>query len=175
MDQRPARDSARIARQSIKVIITAIWGVHFLCIGRCAELNLCLAACEMKQAKMKALAVPECLERRFYKPNGYSIQWRGSRPRISMVPRVSARFVAAEKRDHVNVVRDYRAAASFHRPLSYCVGGYRGNVGRMPLSHDVDGLDSSAIACFVHVGRWHELTAAIDRASQEAAAELAEN
>ena len=162
--------------RAFKFGLAAIWVCISCVLGDALNWRLVSRRLRDETAKMRALTIPEYLERRFYKPNGYAIQCAAAVAiSVFMLIYLWAQFVAAGKTIMSMLHWDYRAAvlvSSAIIVLYTLQGGYRAVVWTDAIQAVMMlmALIILPIACFIHIGGWHEFTAAIDRASQEAAA-----
>lgn len=162
--------------RAFKFGLAAIWVCVACVLGDALNWTLVSRRLRDETAKMRALTIPEYLERRFYKPNGYAIQCAAAVAiSVFMLIYLWAQFVAAGKTIMSMLQWNYEWAALVSSAIIVLYtlqGGYRAVVwtDAVQAVMMVMALVILPIACFIHIGGWHEFTAAIARASQEAVA-----
>jgi sodium/proline symporter len=162
--------------KAFKYGLAAIWVCVTCVLGD--SLNWLLVSRRLRDetAKLKALTIPEYLERRFYKPNGYAIQCAAAIAiSVFMLIYLWAQFVAAGKTIMSMLHWGYGPAvvvSSAIIVLYTLQGGYRAVVWTDAVQAVMMllALIILPVACLIHLGGWQEVTDAIDRASREAAA-----
>jgi sodium/proline symporter len=162
--------------RAFKFGLAAIWVCIACVLGDALNWGLVSRRLRDETAKLRALTIPEYLERRFYKPNGYAIQCAAAIAiSFFMLIYLWAQFVAAGKTIMSMLDWDYQTAALVSSAIIVLYtlqGGYRAVVwtDAVQAVMMLIALVILPIACFIHIGGWYEFTAAIGRASQEAAA-----
>ena len=162
--------------KAFKYGLAAVWVCVSSVLGD--ALNWCLVSRRLREEtiRLKALTVPEYLERRFPKPNGYAIQLAASLAMSAfMLIYLWAQFVASGKTIMSMLDWGYVPAVLVSGVVIMLYtfqGGYRAVVWTDALQAImmVLALIILPVACFIHIGGWRELTTAIDLAAREAAA-----
>jgi sodium/proline symporter len=128
-------------------------------------------------AKLRALTIPEYLERRFAKPDGYGIQVMASLAVSAfMLIYLWAQFVAAGKTIMTMLEWDYVPAVLVAAAVIVVYtfqGGYRAVVwtDAFQALMMLTALAILPLACLIHLGGLGGVAEAMERASQEAARE----
>jgi sodium/proline symporter len=156
--------------------LSAIWAGVACFIGD--SLNWILVSRRLREEteKLRALTVPEYLERRFHKPGGHAIQLTASLALgFFMLIYLWAQFVAAGKAMMTVLGWAYAPAllVSAMVIIIYTFqGGYRAVVwtDAFQALMMLVALVVLPVACFLRIGGWEGFTDAIARASAEAAA-----
>ncbi len=156
--------------------LVAIWAGVACVIGD--SLNWLLVSRRLREetARLRALTVPEYLERRFPKPGGHAVQLVASLAlALFMLIYLWAQFVAAGKAMMTMLDWGYLPAvllAAVVIILYTFQGGYRAVVwtDAFQAVMMLTALVILPVACFLKMGGWAGASAALSRASQEAAA-----
>jgi len=156
--------------------LAAIWAGVACVLGD--SLNWLLVSRRLRDetARLRALTVPEYLERRFPKPDGYAIQLVASLAlSFFMLIYLWAQFVAAGKAMMTMLEWSYAPAALLSAVVIILYtfqGGYRAVVwtDAFQAVMMLTALVVLPVACVVKLGGWDGLGAALARASSEAAA-----
>jgi sodium/proline symporter len=154
--------------------IAAIWAGVACVIGD--SLNWLLVSRRLRDetARLRALTVPEYLERRFPKPDGHAVQLVASLAlAFFMLIYLWAQFVAAGKAMMTMLEWGYLPAvllAAMVIILYTFQGGYRAVVwtDAFQAVMMLTALVILPVACFVKMGGWDGVSAALARASEEA-------
>jgi sodium/proline symporter len=162
--------------RAFKYGVAAIWVCISCVLGDALNWKLVSRRLRDETERLRALTVPAYLERRFYKPNGFAIQCAAAAAiSVFMLIYLWAQFVASGKTIMSMLHWNYHNAALVSSAIIVLYtlqGGYRAVVwtDAVQAVMMVMALIILPVACFLHLGGWHEFTAALARASQEAAA-----
>jgi sodium/proline symporter len=154
----------------------AIWAGLACVVGDSLNWLLVSKRLRNETERLRALTVPEYLERRFATPNGYSIQLAACVAlSLFMLIYLWAQFVAAGKALMTALEWGYTPAVVISALviIAYTFqGGYRAVVWTDALQAVMMlvALLVLPLACFVRIGGWHGIDIALARASAEAAA-----
>jgi sodium/proline symporter len=161
--------------RAFKFGLAAIWVGVSCVIGDALNWLLVSRRLREETAKLRALTIPEYLERRFARPNGYAIQVVASLMiAVFMLIYLWAQFVAAGKTMRTMLGWGYEPAllVSAAVIVAYTFqGGYRAVVWTDAFQAIMMllALVILPIACLIQIGGWTGLTEALERASGEAA------
>lgn len=156
--------------------LAAIWAGVACVIGD--SLNWILVSRRLRDetARLRALTVPEYLERRFPKPDGHAVQLVASLAlAFFMLIYLWAQFVAAGKAMMTMLEWGYLPAVLLSAIVIILYtfqGGYRAVVwtDAFQAVMMLTALVILPVACFVKLGGWDGISAALARASAESAA-----
>jgi len=156
--------------------LAAVWAGVACVLGD--SLNWLLVSRRLRDetAKLRALTVPEYLERRFPKPDGHAIQLVASLAlSFFMLIYLWAQFVAAGKAMMTMLEWSYTPAVLLSAIVIILYtfqGGYRAVVwtDAFQAVMMLTALIVLPVACVVKMGGWDAVSAALARASAEAAA-----
>jgi sodium/proline symporter len=162
--------------KAFKYGLAAMW-VCVSCVFGDA-LNWVLVSRRLREetARLKSMTIPEYLERRFHKPDGYAIQLAASLAMsVFMLIYLWAQFVAAGKTIMSMLQWNYEPAVLVSTVVIMLYtfqGGYRAVVwtDAFQAVMMVLALVILPVACIIHIGGWREVAAAVDIAAREAAA-----
>src|SRR5262245_60880974 len=161
--------------KAFKYGLAAIWVCVSCVLGDALNWVLVSRRLREETARLKSMTIPEYLERRFRKPGGFSIQLAASLAMsVFMLIYLWAQFVAAGKTIMSILQWDYVpavAVSSIIMMLYTFQGGYRAVVwtDAFQAVMMVLALVILPVACFIQIGGWREVIAAIDIAAREAA------
>jgi sodium/proline symporter len=156
--------------------LIAVWVGLSCVLGDALNWTLVSKRLREETARLRALTIPEYLERRFARPGGYGIQVVASLAiTFFMLVYLWAQFVAAGKAIRTMLEWDYHPAVLLSAAVIVAYtfqGGYRAVVwtDAFQAVMMVLALVLLPAACLVHIGGWEGLTAILARASAEAAA-----
>jgi sodium/proline symporter len=162
--------------KAFKYGLAAVWVCVSCVLGDALNWVLVSRRLRDETARLRSMTIPEYLERRFEKPDGYAIQLAASvAMSVFMLIYLWAQFVAAGKTIMSMLQWDYVPAvlvSTLIIMLYTFQGGYRAVVwtDAFQAVMMVLALVVLPVACFIHIGGWREVAAAVDVAAREAAA-----
>jgi sodium/proline symporter len=161
--------------KAFKFGLAAVWVCVSCVLGDALNWVLVSRRLREETARLKSMTIPEYLERRFQKPNGYAIQLAASLAMSAfMLIYLWAQLVASGKTIMSMLQWNYVPAvvvSSVVIMLYTFQGGYRAVVwtDAFQAVMMVLALIILPVACFIHIGGWREVTTAIDSAARGAA------
>jgi sodium/proline symporter len=162
--------------KAFKYGLAAMWVCVSCVLGDALNWILVSRRLREETARLKSMTIPEYLERRFHKPDGYAIQLAASLAMsVFMLIYLWAQFVAAGKTIMSMLQWNYVPAlliSSVVIMLYTFQGGYRAVVwtDAFQAVMMVLALLVLPVACFIRIGGWREVVSAVDIAAREAAA-----
>jgi sodium/proline symporter len=160
--------------RAFKYGLAAIWVGVSCVIGDFLNWLLVSRRLREETARLRALTVPEYLERRFRRPDGYAVQLVASLAiSVFMLIYLWAQFVAAGKTIMTMLGWTYLQAVLVSAVVIVAYtfqGGYRAVVWTDSFQAIMMllALVLLPVACFIHIGGWPGLTENLARASAEA-------